>query len=254
MRALLRALTVFAGLCLAWQALVTIGDLPAYLLPSPTRVLRTLIERADFLAGHALLTLSEILLGILGGIVLGAASALTLASFAPARRWLLPLVVVSQAIPVFALAPLLVLWLGYGMASKVAAAIIIIYFPVTSAFYDGLRQTERGWLDLAQVMGATPARTLLRLRVPAALPAFASGLRVAAAVAPIGAVIGEWVGASAGLGYVMLQANARMQIDVMFAALLVLGLLAVALYYAIDAALRRLIPWLPDSLSVSIKE
>lgn len=245
MTSLLRALAVFAGLCLAWQLVVMATGLPAYILPPPTRVVATLIDRWDFLVSHAWLTLAEIVLGMIFGVLLGCLSALVLASFPPARRWLLPVLVVSQAIPVFALAPLLVIWLGYGMASKIAAATIIIYFPVTSAFFDGLRHTERGWLDLAQVMGATPARGLLHLRVPAALPGFASGLRVAAAVAPIGAIVGEWVGASAGLGYVMLQANARMQIDVVFAALLVLALVAVALYYAIDAALRRLIPWLP---------
>lgn len=254
MRSLLRALLVFAGLCLVWQVFVTVTGIPPYLLPPPTRVFAALIDRADFLLPHALLTLAEIALGMLFGILLGGFSALTLARFAPARRWLLPVLVVSQAIPVFALAPLLVLWFGYGLASKVAAATLIIYFPVTSAFYDGLRHTERGWLDLARVMGATGGRELLLLRVPAALPGFASGVRVAAAVAPIGAVIGEWVGASAGLGYVMLQANARMQIDVMFAALLVLGLMAVTLYYAIDAALRRFIPWLPESLTASSKE
>lgn len=245
MRSLLRAAMVFAGLCLAWELLVLATDMPAYILPPPSRVLATLVERWDFLASHAGLTLLEIVLGMICGVLLGCLSALALASFPAARRWLLPVLVVSQAIPVFALAPLLVIWLGYGLASKVAAATIIIYFPVTSAFFDGLRYTERGWLDLAQVMGAKPARELLFLRAPAALPGLASGLRVAAAVAPIGAIIGEWVGASAGLGYVMLQANARMQIDVVFAALLVLGVVAVTLYYAIDALLRRLIPWLP---------
>ncbi len=254
MKSLLRAALIFAGLCLVWQAVVTIFGLPAYILPPPTRVLAALVQRADFLAANALLTLAEIVLGMICGILLGCLSALTLASLPTARRWLLPVLVVSQAIPVFALAPLLVLWFGYGMASKVAAATIIIYFPVTSAFFDGLRHTERGWLDLARVMGATSRRELLLLRAPAALPGLASGVRLAAAVAPIGAIIGEWVGASAGLGSVMLQANARMQIDVMFAALLVLGLVAVALYYAVDATLRHFIPWLPESLSLSSKE
>ena len=168
--------------------------------------------------------------------------------FRPARRWLLPVVVVSQAIPVFALAPLLVLWLGYGMASKVAMAVLIIYFPVTAAFFDGLRRTDPGWLDLARTMGAGRWAILCRIRLPAALPALASGLRVAAAVAPIGAVIGEWVGASAGLGYLMLHANARVQIDVMFAALVTLAAIGVALYFAVDAGLRRLVPWQPETL------
>ena len=124
----------------------------------------------------------------------------------------MPLLVVSQAL-LFALAQLLVLWLGYGMASKVAMAVLIIYFPVTAAFLDGLRRTEPGWVELARTMDASGRAILAQVRVPAALPALASGLRVAAAVAPIGAVVGEWVGSSAGLGYLMLHANARMQVD-----------------------------------------
>ncbi|MBT6116369.1 MAG: ABC transporter permease, partial [Rhodospirillaceae bacterium] len=141
------------------------------------------------------------------------------------------------------LAPILVLWLGYGMGSKIAMATLIIYFPVTAAFLDGLRRTDPGWLDLARTMGASRRAVLLHLRMPAALPALASGIRVATAVAPIGAVVGEWVGSSAGLGYMMLHANARMQIDVMFAALFTLAVMAVALYYAVDAGLRRLVSW-----------
>jgi putative hydroxymethylpyrimidine transport system permease protein len=127
-------------------------------------------------------------------------------------------------------------------------AVIVIYFPVSAAFLDGLRRTDPGWIELARTMNARPWAILLRLRLPAALPALASGLRVATAVAPIGAVIGEWVGSSAGLGYTMLQANARMQIPLMFAALLTLAVFAVALYLIVDALLRRLVPWQSESL------
>ncbi|MDP6884083.1 MAG: ABC transporter permease subunit, partial [Rhodospirillales bacterium] len=118
----------------------------------------------------------------------------------------------------------------------------------TAAFHDGLRRTEPGWIDLARTMNASRAATLRHVRIPAALPALSSGLRVATAVAPIGAVVGEWVGSSAGLGYLMLHANARMQIDVMFAALFTLAVLAVALYFTMDTLLRRAMPWLPDSV------
>jgi len=145
------------------------------------------------------------------------------------------------------LAPILVLWLGYGMVSKVAMATLIIFFPVTAAFFDGLRQTEPGHLDLAETMNASRWSTLRHIRIPAALPSFASGLRVATAIAPIGAIVGEWVGSSEGLGFLMLHANGRMQIDVMFAALFVLGIIAVALYYAVDAGLKRLLYWLPET-------
>ena len=155
------------------------------------------------------------------------------------------MLVISQAIPVFALAPVLVLWLGYGMASKVAMASLIIFFPVATSFYDGLRRTEPGWLDLARTMNASRWSALRRVRIPAALPSLASGLRVAAAVAPIGAVVGEWVGSSAGLGHLMLHANARLQVDLMFAALGTLALMALALYFAVDQALRARFPGFP---------
>lgn len=241
--ALRRGLLVAAGLILLWQAFVWATDAPPFLLPSPPRVAQALWERGDIILGHALVTMSEILAGLLLGALAGVVAALLLAAFAPARRWLLPVLLVSQAVPVFAIAPLLTLWLGFGMASKVAMAAIIIFFPVASAFLDGLRRTDPGWLDLARSMGASRAAILFRLRVPAALPALASGLRVATAVAPIGAVVGEWVGASAGLGFLMLHANARSQADVMFAALAVLAAIALALWFAVDALLRAAIPW-----------
>jgi putative hydroxymethylpyrimidine transport system permease protein len=216
---------------------------PAFILPAPAAVGRALAPHAPLLAIHARTTLAEILLGIGLGTAIGVATAILLAVSGIARRWLMSMLVVSQALPVFALAPLLVLWFGYGLASKVVMAILIIYFPVTATLFDGLRRTEQSWLDLARTMGATRMRILLRLRLPAALPAFGSGLRIATAVAPIGAVVGEWVGSSAGLGYLMLHANGRMQTDLMFAALLTLAILAVALYTAVDAGLRRAMPW-----------
>ena len=242
-----RAAIVAAGLCALWAAIAHGFALPPYILPGPELAVAAWWRRAPLILDHAAVTLAEILLGLAIGALVGAATALTLAFYRPARTWLLPVLVFSQAIPVFALAPILVLWLGYGMASKVAMAVLIIYFPVTATFYDGLRRTEPGWLDLAATMGASRRAALLRIRVPAALPAFASGLRVATAVAPIGAVVGEWVGASAGLGYLMMHANARMQIDLMFAALLTLAVIALTLYAAVDRALRRCLPWQPDA-------
>ncbi len=245
----MRGLVAALGLILLWQALVWITAVPPFLLPAPDRVAAALVARGDIIAGHALVTLTEILLGLLLGTLLGCGFALILAAFRGARRWLLPLLVISQAIPVFAIAPLLTLWFGFGLASKVVMATIIIFFPVASAFQDGLRRTDPALLDLAATMGARPAAVLWRLRVPHALPALASGLRVAAGVAPIGAVVGEWVGASAGLGYLMLHANGRSQTDLMFAALFVLALIALALWFTLDRLLRRAIPWQPDTLS-----
>ena len=240
---LIRPVVISAGLLACWQAIVWITGSPHYILPGPLRVVRAWYDHADLVLMHAGTTLLEILLGLAFGIVIGSAAALTMVLARQVRIWLLPILVISQAIPVFALAPILVLWLGYGMASKVAMAALIIFFPVTSALHDGLRRTEPALLDSARMLGATGAGLLLRVRLPAALPAFASGLRVATAVAPIGAIVGEWVGSSAGLGYLMLHANARLQVDLMFAALLTLAVLAITLYALVDTVLRRAMPW-----------
>lgn len=260
-RALQRWVLVVGGLLVTWQVIVWSTGTPHYILPPPALVAQAWWKHCPTLMHHLAITGSEIALGLALGTCLGVSCALLIGYFQPARRWLLPVVVASQAIPVFALAPLLVLWLGYGMGSKVAMATLIIFFPVTAAFLDGLQRTEPGWVDLAKTMVDTPgagerharAHTarmaiLLHVRIPAALPALASGLRVATAVAPIGAVVGEWVGASAGLGYLMLHANGRMQIDLMFAALLTLALASVLLWFGVDAALRRALPWVPHSL------
>ncbi|MDO6706723.1 ABC transporter permease [Photobacterium sp. 1_MG-2023] len=232
---------------LAWQAVVVMFQLPGFILPEPLAVFNKLIQRHDVLFRHAWVTATEIFLGLLTGLTFGLFCALLMLLFTPVRRWLLPVLIASQAIPVFALAPILMLWLGYGIASKVVMAAIIIFFPVTTCCFDGLRHTPQGYLDLAKTMNATRWQILWHIRLPAALPALASGIRVAVVVAPIGAVVGEWVGASEGLGYLMLQANARMMIDEMFAALLVLAGLSVALYFITDALLKKAIPWLSEN-------
>ncbi len=244
----LRPLIIAAVLLAAWQALVWLSQVPPFILPGPASVLTTLVTRADVIVAHAWVTGAEVLMGLALGTLLGMMTALVMAAIPGATRWLMPVLVASQAIPVFAIAPLLVLWLDYGMASKVAMATLIIYFPVTAAFFDGLRRTEPEWLALAQTMGASRAAALRHIRIPAALPSLASGLRVATAIAPIGAVVGEWVGSEAGLGYLMLHANARMQTDLMFASLFVLSVGSLTLYFSVNAALKRLIPWQPETL------
>ena len=247
MKAVGRGIVVAIGLLALWQGVVWFTNPYPFILPGPGRVAEAWLAQYALILRHAGTTTAEIVAGLLAGAALGVLSALTLAYFRPARRWLLPVLVVSQAVPVFALAPILVIWLGYGLASKIAMATLIIYFPVTASFYDGLRRTDPGWIEMARTMNAGRWRLLRHVRLPAALPALASGLRVAAAVAPIGAVVGEWVGSSGGLGYLMLQANARMQVDLMFAALATLAVVALVLYHVVDAGVRRLLPWSPDS-------
>jgi putative hydroxymethylpyrimidine transport system permease protein len=246
-RVALRPVVTLFGLLLVWWCATRLFAVPSFMLPDPWGVAQALVSQRELLFWSTLTTLSEIVLGLLLGTVLGAGLALLLVFSRRLQRWLMPLLLISQAIPVFALAPLLVLWFGFGMSSKVVMAVLVIFFPITAAFYDGLRRTDIGWLELARTMDASPWTILRHVRLMAALPAFGAGLRVAAAVAPIGAIIGEWVGASAGLGYVMMNANARIQTNVMFAALFVLSVVAIILWVIVDRLLKRLLYWAPDT-------
>ncbi len=242
----LRLLILAAGLLISWQILVLLTGVPPYILPGPLPVARALITHFPVLCTHLGTTFTEIVVGLLLGTLLGTSTAIAMIVSPLLKRWMLPVLVISQAIPVFALAPVLVLWFGYGMASKIAMAVLIIFFPVTSSFYSGMQRTDPDLLELARIMGAKPLAVLRTIIIPSALPAFAAGVRVATAVAPIGAVVGEWVGSSAGLGFYMLHANARMQIDVMFAALTILAIVSLLLYFLIDRLLDRLIYWQPQ--------
>ena len=226
---------------------MTLTSIEHYILPSPNRVLIALNQNYGILYKHSVITFSEIILGLILGVGLGFSSALLMGYYKLARDWLMPIVVISQAIPVFALAPILVLWIGYGLASKIAMATIIIYFPITAALLDGLIRTNKEQIYLAKIMGASSWSIIKNIKLPSAMPSFASGVRIGAAVAPIGAVVGEWVGSSGGLGYLMLHANAKMQIDLMFAALFILALIATLTYFSIDKLMKNLIYWSAQS-------
>ena len=228
-----------------WQGLISVFELPRYILPAPWSVAETLYSSRMLLLEHAGVTLLEVLLGLVLGAILGAATALSLAASPLSMRAVKPLLIMTQAVPVFALAPLLTLWFGYGLTPKVLIALLIIYFPVTSTFLDGLLRTPKDWIHMAQVMGASPRAILLKVRTPAALPAFLSGLKLAAVYAPIGAVIGEWVGASKGLGYLMLLANGRVKTDLMFASIIALMAITLSLYLAMAYAEKRALARFP---------
>ncbi|MFA8443941.1 ABC transporter permease [Yoonia sp.] len=219
---------------LLWQTVIWTTGVARFILPPPVLVGQTIWESRALLAEHALITIAEVLIGLVLGAALGFVSAIGLVASPTARALVRPILLFSQAVPVFALAPILTLWLGFGLWSKIAMTVIIIYFPVTSSFFDALMRTNRDWIGVAKVMGASPARIMWHIRVPAALPGFASGLRLAAVYAPIGAIIGEWVGASKGLGYLMLMANGRAKTDLMFASLIVLAVLTILLHATVN--------------------
>lgn len=239
-------ITLF-GILFIWEAITKLSGIQAFLLPSPLSVIDEIFLHRMFLFRNLLITLTEIFLGLLLGTLFGASMALVMDFSKNLQRWLLPLLILSQAIPVFALAPLLVLWLGFGLASKILLALLVIFFPVTITLYDGLRHTDPGFLDLAKTMNASRFSTLLHVRLMAALPSFGAGLRIAAVIAPIGAILGEWAGASAGLGYVMINANAQMQTSLMFAALALLFVVTVLLWASVNFLLKKLLYWTPNN-------
>ncbi|WP_386624813.1 ABC transporter permease [Sulfitobacter geojensis] len=237
LRDILFAVLIGLGL---WQAAVILTNAPHFILPSPWRVAQAAYHSRAIIAQNAWVTIIEVCLGLLIGTVLGVVTAIQLSMSKTAERLMLPILVFTQAVPVFALAPLLTLWFGYGMGSKIVMAVLIIYFPVTSAFHDGLARIDSGYRDLSVSMSAGKWNFMRYVQIPQALPALGSGLRLAAVYAPIGAVIGEWVGASKGLGYLMLLANGRAKIDLMFASLIVLACLTVLLHLAVGVLASRL--------------
>ncbi len=224
-----------------WQGIVTFTGWPKFILPGPAIVAETWWDNRWIIAKDTWVTAIEVLTGFVFGVTLGVVTAVSLASSRMTRILVRPLLVFTQALPVFALAPLLTLWLGFDLWSKVAMAMLIIYFPVTSSFFDGLMRTPAGYLDLARTMQASPRAVLWHIRIPAALPSLASGMRLAAVYAPIGAVIGEWVGGSSGgLGNLMLLANGRAKTDLMFAAMLTLGVFSILLHMVVHRATARM--------------
>ncbi|SOB99766.1 putative hydroxymethylpyrimidine transport system permease protein [Rhodobacter sp. JA431] len=224
---------------IAWQVLTSFGLVAPFILPAPLAVVRTLWAEVGLIAPHALVTLSEVMVGLVLGLALGVSLALSMALSDFLSKLCGPLLSASQALPVFVLAPILTLWLGYGAGPKVAMVVLLVVFPVASGLYDGLCATPEPVRDLARITKAHPLRALWWLRLPHALPQLGAGLRIAVTYAPTGAVIGEWVGASKGLGYLMLMANARMRTELMFAALLVIVAMTLVLNLATSRILRR---------------
>ena len=226
-----------------WECLIRILQLPNYILPTPFAILKSLIDHATLITSQTLPTLVEVLLGLFFGIILGVTIALSMSLFRPLHNFLLPLLLASQALPVFAIAPLLVLWFGYGVTANIITTTFMLFFPITNNFLDGLKQTPENYLNMAEIMNSNRWQILYQIRIPAALPNLASGIRLATAMAPLGAIIGEWVGSNQGLGFLLLNANAQMQIDLMFAVLLVIFFLGIILYFLVDTLIKLALPW-----------
>ncbi|MGQ9631575.1 MAG: ABC transporter permease [bacterium] len=227
----------------AWEGGVRLFDVPRYILPTPSRIAYLIAVRQALLIHHTLVTLKEVAVGFTLALGAGVALALLIFHFSVLERALYPIIIASQTIPVFAIAPLLIVWFGYGIIPKVLMTALIVFFPIVVNTVDGLRSVDEDMVDLLRILRANRWTILLKARLPAALPFVFSGVKIGVAVSVIGAVIGEWVGSTEGLGYLMIHANAQLQIDVIFAAIIYLSIMAVGLF-GLFALLERLaLPW-----------
>jgi putative hydroxymethylpyrimidine transport system permease protein len=242
------ALLVLAALA-GWEALVRAGVVDALLLPAPAQVVQALWTDRAILAEDLLVTGGEVLLGLAAAIALGASLGAGMHLFTPVRRTLRPLVIGSQAVPVPVIAPLFILVLGFGLAPKVLMVALVCFFPVTINLYDGLRDVDPDARKLLRSLDASRWQRLRLLEAPSALPATFTGIKIAAAVAVIGAVFAEWAGSDRGLGHTLLISNGQLETARAFAATFLLFALAVALYGLFALLERRVVDWTPRTAS-----
>lgn len=242
------AIATAVALGVAWESIARLTGLPVYLLPAPSAVLQRLFADTPMLAGHTLATLLEAVAGLLLGSTAAFLVGALMARSSAAERGLYPLVILVKMIPAVALAPLLIIWLGFGPAPKVVVAALICFFPFVVGTVAGLRAAEPGALEVFRTLGANERELFLRVRLPWALPQLFAALRVATTLALIGAMVSEWLGADRGLGLLVMQANANLDMAGLFAAVLVLALLGAVLNAVVGLAERRALHWHPSAL------
>lgn len=238
-----RPLAFVVVLLVVWWAATGLGWVAPFILPSPQATWNTAVEHAGYLLQHTWITTIETVLGFVIAVVVGELVAVLMVYSTSVEKTAYPLILFAQVIPKIAIAPLFVVWLGFGLEPKVLVAVLMAFFPVVISGMAGLKSVDPEILELTSTMGANPFKTFLKIRLPASLPQLLSGLKVAATLAVTGAVVGEFVGANEGLGYVILQANGNVDTAMLFAALIIMSLLGVLLFAIIQVAEWFLIPW-----------
>jgi len=240
---------LIALLLALWQLACSLGviadalDLESYLVPSPSEIASSLWENRSLLAENAWVTLREILLGIAAALVVGVSFAVLMHLSRVLRDAAYPLVVASQTIPVVVIAPILVVWFGYGITAKVVIVALVCFFPITVNTLDGLRSADPEAVKMMRSLGASRWQRFRRVEAPAALPSLFTGIKIAVVFAPIGAVFAEWAGSSSGLGHLIQSDTAYYMVDRQFASVAVLSALALALIGLTSLAERRVVTW-----------
>ncbi len=228
---------------LLWEVGVRVGGVPAYLLPPPSAIAARMVKDYRLLADHTWVTLGEVFAGYLLAIVVGIPLAAVLAQFRIVENALYPLLIASQTIPKIAIAPILVVWFGFGLVPKMLVAFLICFFPIVVDTLIGLRSVPKEVLWLARSMGASQWKTFAKIQFPAALPHIFAGLKVASTLAVVGAVVGEFVAADRGLGYQLIVANGVLDVQLSFAVLIMVRLIGILLYTVVELLERAALPW-----------
>jgi NitT/TauT family transport system permease protein len=236
-------LAVIVGI---WELASRFTDVPVYILPAPSAIVERLIRSWPLLWDHSVVTLTEIGIGFALGVLLGLALAIPIAYSTVFRNTVYPLIVASQAVPKIAIAPLLVLWLGFDIMPKIVITALMVFFPVTVTAAEGFTSVDRNLLDLLRSVHASPAQIFFKIRFPHALPQIFSGLKIGITLAVVGAVVGEWVGADSGLGYLLVYANTLLDSTLLFASLILLIVIGVVLFVIVGVLERLLLPWNRD--------
>jgi NitT/TauT family transport system permease protein len=234
---------VFFALIAAWWAAVSILKVPAFLLPPPEDVLPRIWEARVSLLDHTWVTMQEIILGFGLSVVTAIPLGLLIALSPTAKRMLYPLLVFIQLVPKIAVAPLFVVWLGFGLTSKVMLTLLLTFFPLLLASMAGFQILDQRLLYLTRSMGATTWQTFRYLRFPAALPVIFSGIKSSATIAATAAIVAEFVGANRGLGYVLLRGTSTMDLELTFAVLVVLTIIGVVINYIVEFSEWAMTPW-----------
>jgi NitT/TauT family transport system permease protein len=230
------------GTLVAWEFATRAFDIPAYLLPAPSRIAVSLVENAALILKHGWVTTIEIVLGFLLSIVVGVPLALAIFMWPAFSRSVLPLLVSSQAMPKVAVAPLFLVWFGFGLLPKVLIAFLIAFFPIVIGTAVGLASIEQEKIHLARSMGLGAAATFFKIRLPSALPSVFGGLKISITLAVVGAVVGEFVGGDAGLGHLLMVANGNIDTPLLFAGLVALTVQGVVLFFLVELVERLAIP------------
>jgi ABC-type nitrate/sulfonate/bicarbonate transport system permease component len=236
-------LLLIAAIVGAWELAVRLTSAPLWLLPAPSDVLRSLVEDRDILLPNALVTLSEVLIGFACAVVAGVGLGIAVYRSAKLDRVLYPIIIASQTVPVPALAPLLLVTLGYGLEPKVIVTALVGFFPIVVNTVEGLRSTDRDVVNLLRSFGASRGKVFRLAEFPSSLPSIFAGARIAVAICVIGAVFGELVGARAGLGYLMVRAIAQFETSRMVAAIVLLSVMSTGLFATVGLVERLMLPW-----------